>query len=143
MENFLPWNGLAGGILIGLAAGLYLLAVGRVAGVSGILENLLRPATPGHSINAAFVVGLPIGGLLVWLLAPGLVPQVSMAGGPAVAIVAGLLVGLGSRIGGGCTSGHGVCGIPRLSIRSIVATGTFMATAAATVFVIRHTGLGG
>lgn len=138
MQNFMPWHGLAGGVLIGLAAGFYLLSVGRIAGISGILEGALKPASPGFVLNLSFLIGLPLGAMLIWLLAPQLVPQVSFKGGMATIIAAGLLVGFGSRIGSGCTSGHGVCGLPRFSVRSLAATLTFMATAAVTVFVVRH-----
>lgn len=138
MQNFMPWHGLIGGVLIGLAAGFYLLANGRIAGISGILEQVLRPGHSAFAQSLAFVIGLPLGGLLIAAVAPGLVPQVKLGGGTALILAAGLLVGLGARIGGGCTSGHGVCGLPRFSIRSIVATATFMVVAAATVFVVRH-----
>ena len=138
MQNFLPWHGLAGGILIGLAASAYLLASGRTAGISGILENALLPGRPAFLQALAFIVGLPLGGFLIALLAPQLVPAVQITGGPVLIVAAGLIVGLGARIGGGCTSGHGVCGLPRFSARSIVATLTFMAAAAVTVFLVRH-----
>lgn len=138
MQNFLPWHGLIGGFLIGLAAALYLLLNGRVAGISGMVEQILKPTASGFGESLAFVIGLPLGALLVALLAPGLVPDLKLSGGAVTIIAAGLLVGLGARIGGGCTSGHGVCGLPRLSVRSIVATLTFMAVAAGTVFVMRH-----
>jgi uncharacterized membrane protein YedE/YeeE len=138
MQNFLPWHGLAGSILIGLAAAFYLLVIGRTAGISGILENALAPSSRTFGISLAFLVGLPLGALVVLGLAPGLVPAGTVSGSTGLIVAAGLLVGLGARIGGGCTSGHGVCGLPRLSIRSIVATLTFMATAALTVFIVRH-----
>lgn len=138
MQNFLPWHGLAGGILIGLAAAFYLLVNGRTAGISGILENALNASGRAFGISLAFLVGLPLGALMVAGLAPALLPAGTVSGSTGLIIAAGLLVGLGARIGGGCTSGHGVCGLPRLSIRSIVATLTFMATAALTVFVVRH-----
>ncbi len=138
MQNFLPWHGLIGGVLIGLAASVYLLASGRTAGISGILENALQPARPAFLQALAFLVGLPLGGLVIALLAPNLVPVVKFTGGSILIIAAGLIVGLGARIGGGCTSGHGVCGLPRFSARSIVATLTFMTTAAVTVFLVRH-----
>ncbi len=138
MQNFLPWHGLAGGVLIGLAAAFYFLVNGRVAGISGIVEQALQPRVRGFAQSIAFVIGLPLGALVVALLAPGLVPEVKLGGSTGVIVAAGLLVGLGARIGGGCTSGHGVCGLPRFSIRSIVATATFMVVAAATVFVVRH-----
>lgn len=143
MHNFMPWHGLAGGILIGLAAGFYLLSVGRTAGISGIIEEALKPSSPAFKLNVAFLVGLPLGAILVSQFAPALTGPVSIAGSPLWIAAAGLLVGLGARIGNGCTSGHGICGLPQFSIRSIAATATFMATAALTVFVVRHLGIGG
>lgn len=138
MQNFMPWQGVIGGVLIGLAAGLYLLASGRTAGISGVLEEAMMPRARGFLVSLAFILGLPLGGLMIALAAPQLAPSISLGGGTGLIVVAGLLVGLGARIGGGCTSGHGVCGLPRLSMRSIIATLTFMATAALTVFVTRH-----
>lgn len=138
MQSFMPWHGLAGGLLIGLAAGLYLIANGRVAGVSGIVEQAMQPASSGFAQSLAFVIGLPLGAVAVALIAPALVPEIKLGGSSAMIAAAGLLVGLGARIGGGCTSGHGVCGVSRLSARSIIATLTFMIAAAATVFVARH-----
>lgn len=139
MQSFMPWHGLLGGVLIGLAAAFHLLVSGRIAGVSGILEEALSPTARGFAVSAAFVIGLMLGGLAVAVMAPGLVPAISLgSSGAGLIVVAGLLVGLGARIGGGCTSGHGVCGLPRLSPRSGLATLTFMAVAAATVFVARH-----
>ena len=138
MQNFLPWQGLAGGVLIGLAAAFYLLVNGRIAGISGILEEALKPASRTFGLSLAFLAGLPLGALLIAGLAPGLLPKGTISGSSIAIVAAGLLVGVGARIGGGCTSGHGVCGLPRLSIRSIVATMMFMATAAITVFIVRH-----
>jgi uncharacterized membrane protein YedE/YeeE len=138
MDSFLPWHGLAGGVLIGLSAGFYLIVGGRVSGISGILEGVLVPRSPWLARNLAYVIGLPLGALCVALLAPSLLPEVKLSPSMLLLAIAGLLVGLGSRVAGGCTSGHGVCGLPRFSQRSIVATLTFMATAAATVFVARH-----
>ena len=134
----MPWHGLIGGVLIGLAAAVYLLVNGRTAGISGILEDALKPGTTSQMQAIAFVVGLPLGGIVVGLLAPGVVPQIEIKGSTVLIIGAGLLVGFGARVGSGCTSGHGVCGLPRFSQRAWVATGVFMATAAATVFVTRH-----
>lgn len=138
MSSFMPWHGLAGGVLIGLASALYLLVNGRIAGISGIVEQALTPHGSGFAQSLAFVVGLPLGGLLVSVIAPSLAPAVNLSGGTAMLVVAGVLVGLGARIGGGCTSGHGVCGLSRLSVRSMVATATFMAVAAITVFIVRR-----
>ena len=138
MQNFMPWHGLAGGMLIGLSVGFYLLTTGRISGISGILEGLLTPKSAGFARNLAYVLGLPLGALIVSMVAPSVVPDVKLGTGTTMIIVAGALVGFGARLGSGCTSGHGVCGLPRLSIRSLVATGTFMAVAAVTVFIARH-----
>jgi uncharacterized protein len=135
MQNFTPWAGLIGGALIGLAAALLLLATGRLAGISGMLESVLRPQRAGAAMALAFLIGLPIGALAVW---PKMLTPVEIAGAGPVLIAAGLLVGFGTRLANGCTSGHGVCGLPRFSIRSVAATGIFMATAMLTVFVTRH-----
>ena len=127
-----PLAGLGGGILIGLAAALMLLGAGRIAGVSGITARATGLSNSGMSRSSAwlFLLGLPLGALIV-LLARGGLPA-SFAG-PLPLIVAGLLVGIGTRLGSGCTSGHGVCGVSRLSQRSIVATVTFMVAGIATV----------
>ncbi len=138
MQNVMPWHGLAGGMLIGLSAAFFLLASGRISGVSGILENALGPKTRAFGWSVAYLAGLPLGALLVGTLAPGLVPKVAISGPWPLVIAAGLLVGFGTRLAGGCTSGHGVCGLPRLSPRSFIAVGIFMALAAVTVFVTRH-----
>ena len=129
----------AGGALIGLSAGALLLLTGHIAGVSGIVAGLVRPRPGETAWRAFFVGGLVTGGFLLAVLAPS-----SLPGGPAVPtgqmLVAGLLVGLGARMAGGCTSGHGVCGVGRLSPRSVVATALFMALGMATVWVARHGG---
>lgn len=133
---FTPAASLAGGLLIGLAAALMWATQGRVAGVSGALGGLLTP-TPGElGWRAAFVAGLVAGGLVGGLLMPG--QFTAAATSPAMLVAAGLVVGVGTRMGNGCTSGHGVCGLARLSTRSLAAVLTFMATGAATVFVVRH-----
>lgn len=133
---FTPYTTLAGGALIGLAAALFVLFNGRIAGISGILGGLLRPAAGDTGWRVAFVLGL-VGAPWVYALFARLPqPQISADWGALVA--AGLLVGVGTRYGAGCTSGHGVCGLSRLSPRSLVATLVFMAAGFATVFVIRH-----
>ncbi|HVY47890.1 MAG TPA: YeeE/YedE family protein, partial [Minicystis sp.] len=120
----------------GAAASLLLLANGRVAGVSGILGRALVPTEGERAWRVTFVAGLVAGGLLLRLVAPA---RVAVEGfGLGTAVVAGLLVGVGTRLGNGCTSGHGICGLARRSPRSIVATGVFMAAGMATVFVVRH-----
>lgn len=138
MDSFLPWHGLAGGVLIGLSVGFYLIFVGRVSGISGILEGAMTGSSPWLTRNLAYLLGLPIGALAIAAIAPSLLPEVKLSPSLMLLAAAGILVGFGARIAGGCTSGHGVCGLPRFSVRSIVATLTFMATAAATVFVTRH-----
>ncbi len=126
----------AGGLLIGLAAALLLGLNGRVAGVSGILGGLL--SGQGRPWRAAFVAGLLAGGLLLALGLPAALPRAEDLPGLPVLLMAGLLVGYGAALARGCTSGHGICGLARLSPRSLAATGTFMATALATVAVVRH-----
>lgn len=133
---FTPWSALGGGVLIGLAAALYVLFNGRVAGVSGVLGGLLRPRPTDVAWRLAFVAGLVLTPTLFWLLGhPQVVP---IDTGYGALVLAGLLVGIGTRFGSGCTSGHGVCGVSRLSPRSMVATAAFMAAGFATVYVIRH-----
>jgi hypothetical protein len=129
---------IGGGLLIGIASGLFLLLSGRIAGVSGIAARALGTAERGPPWiqAAAFVVGLPAGTIAVWTIAGTPAPQVTSS--VPLLVSGGLLVGFGTRLGNGCTSGHGVCGIARLSRRSIVATGTFMLAGFATVFVLRH-----
>ena len=129
---------IGGGLLIGGAAALLLLLTGRIAGVSGMVATVARIADSGPPwrLAAAFVAGLPIGAVLVSLLARR--PEIAVTSSVPLLVAAGLLVGFGTRLGNGCTSGHGVCGIGRLSRRSIAATLTFMAAAAATVYVARH-----
>lgn len=139
-ETFTPWSALAGGVLIGLAAALMVVLLGRIAGISGIVGNLLQAATWASvlqwSWRAAFVVGMLAAPLLWQWFAP--LPAMQMPSNPVVIVVAGLLVGFGTRLGSGCTSGHGVCGLSRLSLRSLAATLMFMATGAVTVFIMRH-----
>lgn len=135
-----PLAGLAGGVLIGLAAALMLLALGRIAGVSGLAAKAVGLGGSGIARSGAwmFVIGLPLGALIIVLLSGGV--EASFAN-PVTLAVAGLLVGIGTRLGSGCTSGHGVCGVSRLSGRSIVATATFMAAGIATVAVMNALGL--
>lgn len=136
--SFTPIASLLGGALIGLSAVLLMWATGRIAGVSGIAARLFPPYEDGELAGRlAFVAGLIAAPVLVRLVTGSLPAQTIVAGTP-VLIVAGLLTGFGAVWGSGCTSGHGVCGLSRLSVRSLVATITFMATGVATVFVIRH-----
>jgi uncharacterized protein len=143
MENFTPIQSTLGGMLLGLGAALLLYGLGRVAGISGIFGGLLSPRRGDFAWRGAFVGGLVLGGLAVHRIAPELF-AVAPGFTPSLALVvaAGLLVGFGTRMGNGCTSGHGVCGIGRLSRRSLVATVTFMTTGIATVFLVHHV-LGG
>jgi uncharacterized protein len=137
MENFTPVHAALGGALIGLSAAMLWLGAGRIAGISGILGGL-GGAEPGDADwRLAFLAGLMAAPLLL-TLASGAAPTMVNAAGPGTLIVGGLLVGFGTRLGGGCTSGHGVCGIARLSRRSITATSLFMAAAVLTVFLARH-----
>jgi uncharacterized membrane protein YedE/YeeE len=130
-------SGTVGGLLIGLAASVLLLGNGRVAGISGILGQALWPtAYEDRGWRLAFLIGLPLGAALTSLVAR--LPVVDIQASPAVLVVAGLLVGFGTRLGNGCTSGHGVCGMSRGSVRSIAATLTFMGVAGLVVFVARH-----
>ena len=135
--HFTPWTSLAGGLLIGLAAALLLLFSGRIAGISGIVGGLMRPGKGDVAWRVAFVAGLIFAAPLVFSMAAPL-PQVQIDAGTATLIAAGLLVGVGTRYGSGCTSGHGVCGLSRGSLRSIVATVSFMIAGFLTVFLVRH-----
>ena len=135
-SQFTPWASLSGGILIGIAAAMLVLFNGRVAGISGILGGVLIPRRSDIAWRVAFVAGLLAAPWAYLLFAPAVVPRIDAGFGTLIA--AGLLVGLGTRYGSGCTSGHGVCGLSRLSPRSLVATGAFMAAGFATVFIVRH-----
>ncbi|TPG83960.1 YeeE/YedE family protein [Pseudomonas mandelii] len=134
--HFTPWSALAGGALIGLAASVMVVANGRVAGISGLLGSLLAPGDSGRGEKALFILGL-LAAPLLWALFQ-VWPTIEFKTGTVGLIIAGLCVGIGTRYGSGCTSGHGVCGISRLSPRSIVATLSFMFAGFATVFVLRH-----
>jgi uncharacterized membrane protein YedE/YeeE len=134
--HFTPWTSLAGGILLGVAAALFILLNGRVLGISGILGGLVRPRRGDAGWRIAFLAGLLLAPMLWSLFAAPVAPRIEA--GPALLVVAGLLVGWGTRYGSGCTSGHGVCGLARLSPRSMAATLAFMAAGFATVFVLRH-----
>nr|WP_262925097.1 YeeE/YedE family protein [Pseudomonas protegens] len=134
--NFTPWSSLAGGALIGLAASLFVVANGRIAGISGLLGGVLQRGSEGVGEKALFLLGLLVAPVL-WGLFIAL-PKIEFQGGWLGLLGAGLLVGIGTRYGSGCTSGHGVCGLSRLSPRSMIATGCFMASGFATVFVVRH-----
>ncbi|MEX8191880.1 YeeE/YedE family protein [Comamonas guangdongensis] len=133
---FTPWAALAGGVLIGLGAAIFVLLGGRIAGISGVLGGLLKPVRGDIAWRLAFLAGL-IAAPVLLALSGGQV-QAHIDADWSALIVAGLLVGIGTRYGSGCTSGHGVCGLSRLSPRSLVATLSFMAAGFATVYVIRH-----
>jgi len=139
MTNFTPVSGLVGGVLIGISAILLMLTIGRIAGVCGIALNaMIARDAAGRSWRLAFILGLPLGALFVTAIG---LKDWSSASFPATApmtVLAGFIVGVGSTLGSGCTSGHGICGLARFSMRSIVATVTFIATGAATVFIVRH-----
>ena len=140
METFTPVSATIGGMLIGLSAALLWVANGRIAGISGILGGLGTAPRGDLDWRIAFLAGLVLAPLLFGLLVG--VPSIAVQAGPLTLIAGGLLVGFGTRLGGGCTSGHGVCGLARLSWRSVTATCLFMASAALTVFLARHV-LGG
>lgn len=133
---FSPWTALAGGLLIGVAAAMFILFNGRIAGISGIVGGLLRPQRGDSLWRVLFVAGMLLAPL-AWLVFAQL-PTIQIDAGYPMLIVAGLIVGISTRYGAGCTSGHGVCGISRLSPRSIVATLAFMGTGFLTVYVVRH-----
>ena len=136
MIAFTPWTALTGGILIGLSAALLVLLNGRIAGVSGVLGGLLSPAQGDKAWRAAFLIGIVLAPLAYPMIAS--LPPVQIDAGYGTLVVSGLLVGMGTRYGGGCTSGHGVCGLSRLSPRSLLATLAFMGVGFLTVFVVRH-----
>ena len=135
---FTPLAGLSGGILIGLSAVLLMGGLGRVAGISGIFGALLGRWQPGNAWRLLFILGLLAGAILTALLGGFDSETMAFPGNPLTTVVGGLLVGLGTALGGGCTSGHGICGIARLSLRSIVSTAVFMFFAVATVYMMRH-----
>jgi uncharacterized protein len=134
--SFTPWTAAAGGVIIGIAAAIFVLVIGRPAGISGIVGGLLRPNLPDIPWRLAFLAGLVVAptvyGAFVYL------PSIKIEASYSTLIIAGLLVGVGTRYAGGCTSGHGVCGLSRLSPRSLVATLLFMAAGFITVYILRH-----
>ena len=139
--HFTPMAALSGGLLIGLAVAIFALFNGRIAGISGIVGGLLRPRGGDIGWRVAFTGGLMLAPVLYSLVAP--LPAMRIDTGWGMLVLAGLLVGIGTRYGSGCTSGHGVCGLARLSPRSMVATGIFMAAGFVTVFILRHVMAGG
>jgi uncharacterized membrane protein YedE/YeeE len=137
MANFTPLSAAIGGALIGFSSVLLMLLTGRIAGISGIFGGLLNPGSDDRGWRIAFIAGLILAPLLAAWIGHAM-PAPRLPASWAVIIAAGLLVGFGARLGGGCTSGHGICGVARLSARSIAATAIFMVTAIATVAVTRH-----
>lgn len=135
--NFTPVSAAIGGGLIGLAAALFVLLMGRVLGISGAFAGTVMPRRHEVGWRVALIAGV-LAAPVAYGLAGGTLPPVEIASSPVLLIAAGLLVGFGSRLGSGCTSGHGVCGLARLSPRSLIATAVFLATAIVTVFVARH-----
>ena len=136
MENFTPISAIMGGLLIGTAAMLTLWTNGRIAGISGILSGAMFPKQQGTLWRLLFIAGLLLGGAVSAIASGGL--EVITQASPLMTVIAGLLVGFGTRMGSGCTSGHGICGIARFSQRSFVATGTFMLARFITVYLVRH-----
>lgn len=138
MENFTPWSALSGGLLIGLSAVLLMWLEGRITGISGIVSKLFPPYSDNRFLSrAGFVIGL-LAAPFFYLVFSGALPALTVPSDPVLMISAGLLVGFGAILGSGCTSGHGVCGISRLSPRSILATALFMSAGFATVYIMRH-----
>ncbi|WP_182119539.1 YeeE/YedE family protein [Acidovorax sp. FHTAMBA] len=134
--HFTPWAALAGGVLLGLASALFVLLNGRILGISGIVGGLLRPRDGDIGWRVACVLGMLVAPGLYWLVIGPTQPRIDATW--AMVVIAGLLVGVGTRYGSGCTSGHGVCGLSRMSPRSLVATLAFMGAGFVTVFLIRH-----
>ena len=134
--HFTPWAALAGGVLLGLASALFVLVNGRILGISGIVGGLLRPRAGDVGWRLAFLLGMLVAPGLYWLVVGPTQPRIDANWG--MVVIAGLLVGVGTRYGSGCTSGHGVCGLSRMSPRSLVATLAFMGAGFVTVFLIRH-----
>ncbi|HCG5528087.1 hypothetical protein CGI86_16055 [Vibrio parahaemolyticus] len=137
MLDVIPWESLFGGILLGISATILLLVNGKIAGISGIMNGIMSPKKGDYSWRLLFAVGMIAGGLISILMLGVAVPSTANLS-LGMVIAAGLLVGIGTRLGNGCTSGHGICGMGRLSKRSIVATCVFMAVAGLTVFVRLH-----
>jgi uncharacterized membrane protein YedE/YeeE len=137
--HFTPWTALGGGLLLGLASALFILLHGRILGISGILGGLLTPKAGDANWRLAFLLGLFAAPATFMTLAPAdLVAAPRIEADTVIVVIAGLLVGYGTRLGSGCTSGHGVCGLSRLSPRSLAATAAFMAAGFLTVFIVRH-----
>ncbi|HHF2971965.1 TPA: YeeE/YedE family protein [Vibrio diabolicus] len=137
MLNVIPWESLFGGLLLGISATILSLVNGKIAGISGIMNGIMSPKKGDYSWRLLFAVGMIAGGLISVLMLGVAVPSTANLS-LGMVIAAGLLVGIGTRLGNGCTSGHGICGMGRLSKRSVVATCVFMVVAGLTVFVRLH-----
>ena len=135
-HSFTPWTALAGGAVIGVAAAILLLFNGRIAGITGIAGDLIKPKQGDIAWRLAFIFGLIVSPVIWQLFSP--LPRIQIDASSLLLAIAGLIVGISTRYGSGCTSGHGVCGIARLSPRSIIATLAYMATGFATVYIVRH-----
>lgn len=135
-NNFTPWASLASGALIGLATAIFVLFNGRIAGISGIIGGLIKPKTGDVHWRLTFMLGL-IAAPIIWQFVTPL-PSIQIDANNTILVVAGLITGIGTRYGAGCTSGHGICGLSRLSPRSIIATLAFMGAGFVTVYVVRH-----
>ena len=138
-QNFTPWMSLSGGVLLGIASAMFIFLNGRILGISGIVGGLLPPRAGDRGWRIAFLAGMAAAPLVyLWLAPTEMIQAPRIDAGYALIVVAGLLVGFGTRYGSGCTSGHGVCGLSRMSPRSLVATVSFMAAGFLVVFVARH-----
>ena len=135
-NSFTPWPSLIGGLILGFSTLIFILVNGRIAGISGILGGLLTPSKSDIWWRVAFIAGLMMAPWIYRLFAT--LPAIQINASYPILVLAGLLVGFGTRLGSGCTSGHGICGLSRLSPRSLVATGAFMAAGFITVFIVRH-----
>ena len=135
---FTPWASLAGGVLIGVASVLLMMSLGRIMGATGVLAGLVRPGSAEEFTWRAVLLSGMVSGPVLVMLATGTMPDVEVPVSLAALIIGGLIVGIGGTLGSGCTSGHGICGMARLSPRSVVATVTFMIFTALTVYVMRH-----
>ena len=141
MYNFTPVSALIGGVIIGLSVVLYFYSTGRLAGISGIFENAISNSSKRTS-NVLFLVGLVVGPMLIYyLILPNKLIAFEITNSYLLIVIGGFLVGFGTRLGGGCTSGHGICGIGRLSVNSMIATAIFVATGIITVFILQQLGI--
>jgi uncharacterized membrane protein YedE/YeeE len=141
MHNFTPVSALIGGVIIGLSVVLYFYSTGRLAGISGIFENTIT-STSQKASNLLFLIGLVVGPVIIYyLIMPNKPIAFEITNSYLLIITGGFLVGFGTRIGGGCTSGHGICGIGRLSVTSMIATSIFVATGVITVFILQQLGI--